>query len=51
MCAATTTPPFTLEIEDSGTTAVVRCHGKLVAGFTELLYLPVSQFLPPLTGA
>jgi anti-anti-sigma factor len=46
MPASTTPPPFTLEIEDRGSTAVVRCHGKLVAGFTELLYVPVSQLLP-----
>jgi anti-anti-sigma factor len=39
-------PPFTLDIEDHGTTAVVRCHGKLLAGSTELLYAPVSQLLP-----
>lgn len=41
-----TPPPFTLEIEDHGSTAVVRCRGKLVAGATELLYGPVSQLLP-----
>jgi anti-anti-sigma factor len=41
-----TPPPFTLEIEDRGSTAVVRCHGKLLAGHTELLYAPVSQLLP-----
>jgi anti-anti-sigma factor len=41
-----TPPPFTLKIEDRGNTAVVRCSGKLVAGFTELLYAPVSQLLP-----
>jgi len=46
MPASTTPPPFTLEIEDHGSTAVVRCHGKLVAGVTELLYAPVSQLLP-----
>src|ERR1700728_1117604 len=40
------TPPFTLEIEDRGSTAVVRCHGKLLAGHTELLYAPVSELLP-----
>ncbi len=40
------TPPFTLEIEDRGSTAVVRCHGRLLAGHTELLYAPVSQLLP-----
>jgi len=44
--SAAATPPFTLEIEDHGSTAVVRCHGKLVAGCTELLYVPVSQLLP-----
>jgi len=46
MSVAATPPPFTLEIEDRGSTAVVRCHGKLVAGFTDLLYVPVSQLLP-----
>ena len=46
MSIAATPPPFSLEIEDSGRTAVVRCHGKLVAGATELLYVPVSQLLP-----
>jgi anti-anti-sigma factor len=40
------TPPFTLEIEDRGSLAVVHCRGKLVAGFTDLLYVPVSQLLP-----
>lgn len=46
MSVAATPTPFTLEIEDRGSTAVVRCHGKLLAGFTELLYAPVSQLLP-----
>jgi anti-anti-sigma factor len=46
MSVAATPPPFTLEIEDRGSTAVVRCHGKLLAGHTELLYAPVSQLLP-----
>jgi anti-anti-sigma factor len=41
-----TPPPFALEIEDRGSTAVVRCHGRLVAGITDLLYVPVSQLLP-----
>jgi anti-anti-sigma factor len=39
-------PPFTLEVEDRGGTALVRCHGRLVAGITDLLYVPVSQLLP-----
>jgi anti-anti-sigma factor len=46
MPEAITTKPFTLEIEDSGTTALVHCHGKLTAGHTDLLYLPVSALLP-----
>jgi anti-anti-sigma factor len=46
MSASATPPPFTLEIEDHGSTAVVRCHGKLLAGSTELLHTPVSQLLP-----
>jgi anti-anti-sigma factor len=40
------TPPFTLEIEDRGSLAVVHCRGKLLAGSTDLLYVPVSQLLP-----
>ena len=39
-------PPFTLEIEDRGSAVVVRCHGKLLAGCTDLLWDPVSQLLP-----
>jgi anti-anti-sigma factor len=46
MPEAATPPPFTLEIEDHGTTAVVRCHGKLVYGVTDLLYVPISQLVP-----
>jgi anti-anti-sigma factor len=46
MSAAAVPPPFTLEIEDRGSTAVVRCHGKLLAGSADLLYVPVSQLLP-----
>jgi anti-anti-sigma factor len=44
--SAAAPPQFTLEIEDRGNTAVVRCRGKLLAGFTDLLYVPVSQLLP-----
>ena len=43
---ASTPKPFSIEIEDRGTTALVCCHGKLLAGYTDLLYLPVSQLLP-----
>ena len=46
MPEAATPKPFSIEIEDRGTTALVRCHGKLLAGYTDLLYLPVSQLLP-----
>lgn len=46
MSGDATPPPFTLEIEDHGSTAVVHCHGKLLAGVTDLLYDPVSQILP-----
>jgi anti-anti-sigma factor len=40
-----TAKPFTLEIEDSGATAIARCHGKLIAGYTDLLHVPVSHLL------
>jgi anti-anti-sigma factor len=41
-----TPPPFTIEVEDRGTTAYICCHGKLVAGAGDLLYDPVSHLLP-----
>ncbi len=39
-------PPFALEIEDHGSTVIVRCHGKLLAGSTDLLWDPVAELLP-----
>ena len=35
-----------LEIERDGDTAVVKCHGRLVAGTTEELYQAVKGLLP-----
>jgi anti-sigma B factor antagonist len=37
---------FTLDIERTGDTAVVRCHGKLVAGVSDVLYTGVRQLFP-----
>jgi anti-sigma B factor antagonist len=37
---------LTLEIEHDGNTAVVKCHGRLVAGTTEELYQEVKRLLP-----
>jgi anti-sigma B factor antagonist len=37
---------LTFEIERDGNTAVVKCHGRLVAGTTEELYQAVKQLLP-----
>ena len=37
---------LTFEIERDGKTAVVKCHGRLVAGTTEELYQAVKQLLP-----
>jgi hypothetical protein len=44
----TSPEPFSIEIEDSGTTALVRCHGKLLVGNTDLLHVPVSHLLAAL---
>ena len=41
-----TPKPFTIEIEEHGTTVLVRCHGKLLAEYAEQLYTPVSALLP-----
>jgi anti-sigma B factor antagonist len=37
---------LTLDIERAGDGAVVRCHGKLVAGVTDVLYAEVRQLIP-----
>ena len=37
---------LTFEIERDGDTAVVKCHGRLVAGTTEELYQAVKHLLP-----
>ena len=37
---------LTLDIERSGDTVVVRCHGKLVAPVDDVLYNKVKQLLP-----
>jgi anti-sigma B factor antagonist len=37
---------LTFEIERDGETAVVKCHGRLVAGTTDELYREVKQLLP-----
>ena len=39
-------PLLTLEIERTGDSAVVRCHGRLVSGVNNLLYTPVTQLMP-----
>ena len=37
---------LTLEVETAGDVAVVKCHGKLVAGVTDVLYNQVSHLFP-----
>jgi anti-sigma B factor antagonist len=37
---------FTLDIERTGNVAVVRCHGKLVAGVNDVFYSKVRQLIP-----
>ncbi|WP_433972268.1 STAS domain-containing protein [Tunturiibacter lichenicola] len=39
---------LTYEIERNGDTAVVKCHGRLVAGTTEEMYQEVKHLLPQL---
>jgi anti-sigma B factor antagonist len=40
------TSPLTLEVERSGDKAIVKCHGKLVAGVCDVLYTAVRQLIP-----
>ena len=42
MSTTTTACPLTIEIEHTPNAAVVKCHGKLVAGVGEVLYVPVN---------
>jgi len=37
---------FTLKVEQKGSVAVVRCHGRLVAGVSDQLYGRVKQLIP-----
>ena len=42
----TNPPPLTFAIEIKSDTAIVRCQGKLLFGYTDLLYNPVSELIP-----
>ncbi len=37
---------LTFDVERKGSTAIVHCHGRLVAGLNDLLYNQVSGLLP-----
>jgi|SRR5271156_157857 len=37
---------LTVEVERNGSTAVVRCRGKLVMGVTDVLYFKVRELIP-----
>jgi anti-sigma B factor antagonist len=39
-------PALTLDIERTGHTVIVRCHGKLVSGVDDILYSKVKKLLP-----
>jgi anti-sigma B factor antagonist len=41
-----TEPVLTLDVEQVGTQATVRCHGRLVSGVDGLLYSKVKQLIP-----
>jgi anti-sigma B factor antagonist len=38
--------PLSFDITRAGTTVVVRCNGRLVAGVNDILYAKVSQLIP-----
>lgn len=37
---------LTLEVETAGEVVVIKCHGKLVSGVTDILYNGVSHYFP-----
>jgi anti-sigma B factor antagonist len=41
-----TGPVLTIDVERIGEVAVVHCHGRLVAGATDVLYLGVKELVP-----
>lgn len=46
MPEAAAASPLTFDIERKDTVAIVRCHGRLVAGGCDLLYSQVKQLIP-----
>ena len=38
--------PLTFDIERNGNVVIVRCHGKLVAGVSDMLYREACKLLP-----
>jgi len=38
--------PLSFDVEIAGETARVRCHGKLVVGYTDLLHARVKKLIP-----
>jgi len=46
MSTPTVGPLLTLDIEQNGTTTIVRCHGRLVSGVADQLYTKVSKVIP-----
>jgi len=46
MSQLSTRCPVTLEVERSGDVATLKCHGKLVFGFCDVLYSTVRELIP-----
>jgi anti-anti-sigma factor len=46
MLDSTSAKALTFEIEEKGTTVLVHCHGKLVAGVHDVLYKGVHELIP-----
>lgn len=47
MAPATAVPVLTIDVEHcSGSEVTIRCHGRLVAGATHILYGPVRELIP-----
>lgn len=46
MPTPTAAPQLTIDVEQEGTTTIVRCHGRLVSGVTDVLYSNVRPLIP-----
>ena len=46
MSQISTPCPLTIEVEQNGDVATIKCHGKLIFGFCDVLYSKIRELIP-----